>query len=415
MTDLEKFFYDIVKSNPRLKNFIRNIYQSFFDLLPVERTVTKERMQFKDGYFFGFHDISPFSFDLTKILANELLIPLRMPQKNEGLNIGYFDFVNGEFGKYNILGTSYSWNYHKGCRLQWLKNNSVIFNTMTQGVLVSKIINIATKEETIIKYPIDSVSSDGKLATSFSYERLNNLMPGYGYPFCNDEAYNNKNAPHETGLFVVDLETNKQILLLDLHSLSIDVDPVGQYRHYVTHSEFSNDTRYISFLHRWVGNDTTKRVSRLVVYDRIRKTSFVLPTRGMVSHYVWNTQNEILAYCNVENTDAHILFTNLDSELKYQITTHELNSDGHQSFISNNLFITDTYPNRRRIAKLFKVNIETGRTEQIAKIYSPKKFQTKTFEKHIACDLHPRVSFDGNYICFDAAFSGKRSLCIMNS
>ena len=90
-----------------------------------------------------------------------------------------------------------------------------------------------------------------------------------------------------------------------------------------------------------------------------------------------------------------------------------LNSDGHQSFISDTEFVTDTYPDKHRMAKIYKANIETQATELLLSVYSPKKFQTKDFKCHIACDLHPRVSPSGKYLCFDSPRTGKRGLYVM--
>ena len=66
------------------------------------------------------------------------------------------------------------------------------------------------------------------------------------------------------------------------------------------------------------------------------------------------------------------------------------------------------------MSKLKIVNILDNNVELLASIYSPKKFQTKDFKNHIACDLHPRVSNDGSLVCFDAVRNNHRSLCIMN-
>ena len=75
-------------------------------------------------------------------------------------------------------------------------------------------------------------------------------MPGYGYEYCHDEAYLNDPAPAETGLFLVSLEDGHRELLYTLKDLASRVGQTGnmQYRHYVTHSEFSKTGRYISFL-----------------------------------------------------------------------------------------------------------------------------------------------------------------------
>src|SRR5690606_7533269 len=96
-----------------------------------------------------------------------------------------------------------------------------------------------------------------------------------------------------------------------------------------------------------------------------------------------------------------------------QIATTKLNSDGHQSFITDELFITDTYPDKYRTAKIYKVNATTEAVELLASVYSPKKYQSKLPYKHIACDLHPRVSPSGKYVCFDTVFPGTRSIAVM--
>lgn len=415
MNKVEKYVYDILKSKPWLKFIIRNLYQSFFDLLPKKKEFSVSHIDYKEGYFFGFHDITPFSFDNSKVLANGFDIPLRMPTNDEALAVGYFNFSDGKLGDFIKVSESFAWNYHKGCRLQWLNKSSVIFNSVIEENLISKIVNINSKEETIINYPVDTVSEDGCWATSYSYERLNELMPGYGYNYM-DEGHLEENNSKQTGLFLVDLINNKRKLLVSLFDLSTSVNldtSVQNYRHYVTHSEFSKDGRYISFLHRWTLEDIRDRTTRLVIYDLTNKNYFILPTDGMVSHYVWNENNQIIAYCTVEGKDGHVLF-NIPNINDYQnIDSNILNSDGHQSFITPSTFITDMYPDRYRNSKIFKVNIESNDVELLASVYSPKKYQTRDFKNHIACDLHPRAAPNGKYISFDSVKSGKRSLCVM--
>lgn len=416
MNKLERFIYDLVKSKPWLKLLIRNIYQGIFDLFPRKKEYSFNPLISRKGYFFGFHDITPFSNDNSKILANELKFDLRMPTKEDEINLGYFDFDGKKIGCFNIIGTTRSWNYHKGCRLQWLNDNEVIFNKADKAnVLKSQIVNVQTKQSRDINYAIDSVSFDGKYATSISYERLEKCMPGYGYQF-RDEGCLDEYSPKKTGLFLIDLNNNSRKLIVSIDELVKELDDdifSTGYWHFVTHSEFSHDRRYVSFLHRWVGNDIKKRWTRLIVYDLIDNKWFSLPTTGWgVSHYVWNNKNQILAYCNIDDIDCHALFDIAMNKHK-KIATKDINSDGHQSFIEDHIFITDTYPDKYRMSKLYRVNINTDETDLLASVYSPKKFQTKSYYKHIACDLHPRVSENGEYVCFDTVQTGKRAIAVM--
>lgn len=88
-----------------------------------------------------------------------------------------------------------------------------------------------------------------------------------------------------------------------------------------------------------------------------------------------------------------------------RILLKELNSDGHQTFVNDNVFVTDTYPDRRRMAKLYRVDINAQSKKLLAYLYHPKIFQSK-LHSHICCDLHPCTSIDGKFLCFDSVFSG---------
>ena len=147
MNSIERKIYDIVKSQPWLKDLVRNVYQGIFDLLPRKSELLGDKFQQRDGYFFGFHDVSPFSKDDSKLLANNASLEFKMPSQDDLLTVGYFDFANGMIGDYHILGHSSAWNFHKGCRLQWVDTNQVIYNTRVNNQLVSKKVNVVSLQE----------------------------------------------------------------------------------------------------------------------------------------------------------------------------------------------------------------------------------------------------------------------------
>lgn len=418
MNKLESLVYHVVRKNPALKQVVRNAYQGVFDLLPRKSEFFRSSVSFKEDYFFGFHDVSPFSFDETKVLANHCLFDLRMPKPSEGLEVGYFDLKDGQLGEYHLLGTSCAWNYHKGCRLQWVNADCVIFNTAENGRMVSKQIDLMTRKETSYDFPIDAIHTDSThaWATSFSYERLERCMPGYGYPYL-DGGCLQQEAPVETGLFLADLKNGSRKLLVSLEELSHYVDGSFShgYLHFVTHSEFSKDARYISFLYRRIplAGNYMKRYTLMMVYDLQSHQLIELPTQESGSHYVWNGRNQLIASCILNGKSCHALYDMQDLDHPRIVAGDRLNSDGHQSFISDSSFVTDIYPDKHRMAKIFRADIVTGKVELLVSTYSPKQFQTKDCKCHIACDLHPRVSPSGNYLCFDSPRSGKRALYVM--
>lgn len=85
MNKLESTIYNLVRKNPALKQFVRNMYQGIFDLLPRKKEYFASPYQYREGFFFGFHDVTPFSFDETKLLANQNRLDLRMPLPSDGL------------------------------------------------------------------------------------------------------------------------------------------------------------------------------------------------------------------------------------------------------------------------------------------------------------------------------------------
>lgn len=374
----------------------------------------------KEGFYFGFHDLPELSDDDSKYLVQKLSFDGRMPKAKEFEGVGYLDVKNnGKLGDYHELDKTFAWNYHKGCRLQWYGKDKVIFNTFVSDKLVAEIVDINTKQKSYLDYPIDTVSPDCKKALTFSYERLQFCMPGYGYPYQDSDSFLDINFPKQSGLFVIDLSSGKRKLLISLYDLAMSApDEFKQnHMHYVTHSEFSHDGRYISFLHRWIRNEGSnlKRWTRIMVYDTTTGKLHELPSQISGSHYVWNKRHQLLASCTINNKDCHVLFDMNDISNYKVILPTILNQDGHQTFIDDENFITDTYPNNRRMAQLYKVSIPTKKIELIADTYSPKKvqsFRTPT-TGNIACYLHPRMSKSGKYLTFDSPTSVQRSVCIL--
>lgn len=413
MNKIEKIVYDLVKSNPALKSCIRNIYQGVFDLLPEKENWSKNKIIEKKGYYFGFHDKSPFSFDERYILANKIEIPLRMPKAEDELAVGYW---NEDLSAYTEVKKTRAWNYHKGCRLQWLGDNSrqFIFNNVSNEKLSALIYDVNGKFVKDINFPIDTVSHNGKYATSFSYERLNRYMPGYGY-YYQDEPYFEENDSENTGLFLIDIEKNTKKLIVSLKQIAA-IQPektMNNAHHYVTHTEFSPNDERVAFLHRWTYEDPDKRYTRLVTCKLDGSDIQISATSGMVSHYVWDEKHGILAYAQVNGIDGHYIFD--DYKMKNSIrVAPNLNSDGHQSYVPNeDEFVTDTYPDKRRHAKIYLCNIKSKENELIADLKSPKQFQSPNIYTHWACDLHPRVSPTGKYVSFDSVHNGERAFCVM--
>ena len=103
-------------------------------------------------------------------------------------------------------------------------------------------------------------------------------MPGYGYIDVIDGGFIDQKAPQNTGVFLVNLTTKERTLLFSIAQLAADIHTYPDnkdYYHYITHTSFSRDERYVSCLHRYVAlDDLDKRFTRLVIYDRLTQKIF---------------------------------------------------------------------------------------------------------------------------------------------
>ena len=418
MNAIERFVYDIVKTSPRLRKLVRNAYQSIFDILPTPKYKSAYPIIQRKGYFFGFHDHSPFSHDNKRLLANHFNDDLYMPNGNNALEIGFFE--GDDYEHFIPVSQSYAWNWHMGCKLQWRGSyNEIIFNDYREGSNISRIINIDSKEEIILPDSISSVSPDGKWAVGYSFKRLNKLMPGYGY--LNDVIENDIDIKKpNSGIYRINLDDNTKKNIISIEKLASinQKKTMNKADHFLTHAIFSPDSSKFIFLHRWVNldGDIEKRFSRLVVANIEGDILNIFKTDEMVSHIGWKSSSEVVAYCRLNVFgDKYAIFNVRDDDHFKVLGKDQLLSDGHPSFESSGRWmITDTYPNRRRVQQLIIYDTHSNQRFDIAHLPMPKKFQSPTIYKHWACDLHPRWRKDSQMISFDSTFSGSRSLCTIN-
>ena len=419
MNHIGRTIYDLVKHNPGLKFAIRNAYQRVFDLLPAPKPQSAYPIKVREGFFFGFHDHTPFSPDSEKLLANRYHIPLHMPLPGETLQVGYFYGKDHE--RFIPVSETRAWNWHMGCKLQWRgSTGQLVFNDHLDGANIARMIHVESGKEIVLSDSIGSVSPDGHWAVGYSFARVDACMPGYGYGYGYDigDQEIDDPAPKHNGIHLIDLDSGERRLLFSLADLA-DMRPEPSMkgrRHFVTHTVISPDSRRFIFLHRWTGDDTQKRWSRLISCDINGKNMVVFPAVDMVSHIGWRNAHEVIAYCRLpDHGDHYVLFRDKQPNHFEVIGKGQLTSDGHPSFDpSGRWMVTDTYPDRRRVQRLVLYDYHGKRSYDICRLHMPRKFQSPSAHQHWSCDLHPRFDPSGRYICFDATYTGTRSLCTID-
>lgn len=343
--------------------------------------------------FFGYYDKSPWSEDMSQLVYHR--------QQQDSLEIVVYNRVQKSV---ETIANTQTWSSQQGSMVQWLNNQTIIFNDLVAGDIVARIINLKNQSEKIVPLPIQTLHPNGKEALSLNYKRLDKMRPEYGYSvtannFTSDLSYT------EDGIWRVDLETGKTKLIITIESL-INNQPrpeMANCQHKVNHIMYSpQGSRYV-FMHRWLGS--SGKYSRLYVADSEANLKLLLDDR-MVSHYSWQDEEYLLAWARTEESGDHYYLINVITGEKQLIGQNILDiyGDGHPSFSPDRRWIlTDSYPDKARKQHLLLYEIATGKLTEIASFFAPLKYSAA-----VRCDLHPRWSPDGNWISVDATYEGTR-------
>ena len=359
--------------------------------------------------FFGYYDVTPFSKDNNMILAMVGPHKNRPPMKNQEILVGYF--YRDSADRFQPVGKTSTWCWQMGCRLQWFpedENELIVYNKMADGAYGSVVQHIKTKE-ILIKFhkPIYAIDKCGKRALSLNFSRLHRLRPGYGYGTISDFS-EEKACPDDDGVWLMNTASGEAQLILTLKGLS-DVDPLPSMEgaeHYVNHLAFNPSGNRFMFFHLWVNNG--RRYNRLITCDPYGQNKCILTNQGLVSHYTWKSDTELLATLHCENIGTGYYLFNDYSDV-HKIGEGLLNEDGHPSYSPDKrLILTDTYPDKFGEQRLLLYTLDQ-RLIEIARFFSPGLFRGE-----LRCDLHPRWDRNGHNVCVDSIQEGSRSLYVIS-
>ncbi|MGC9310000.1 MAG: hypothetical protein ACP5D2_04885, partial [Candidatus Nanoarchaeia archaeon] len=402
---------------------------------------------YKEGehYFFGYYDKSPWSRDEKFILGMRTKFIHKHPSPQDRADIL---IKNRKTSNVEKIAETNAWCWQQGSMLQWLGpdfNSKIIFNDFDKkkNKLISRIINVRTKKEKIIDFPVYAVFPDGKKALSLNFLRLNDVRKGYGYHNKKDKNQK-KRCPEDDGIYVVDLEKNKSQLIISLTDLKANeyTDSMEQGKHWVDHIGISPDGKRACFFHRWYINKELYH-TRLFSVDIDGKNLFMFPDSGFYSHIFWKNNKELFGFCSLSEKFGNLrknkkklkfIFKKilpfyrklvpksirkraipvnyyiLNDKTKESIKLNKItNEDGHGTWFNDRYLITDTYPNKKHYRSLILYDLEKNRKKVLGKFYTlPKKRYIKKANQNdydissLRCDLHPRWDRKGEKICFDS-------------
>lgn len=409
MNRLELNIHKFLEGSPKTRNFIKLAYQSLLYFIPRKNTASFT-IDVKHGYFFGFHTVSPWSYNNKYLLTHHFSEINRERQSGKGHKITIGVFYGERFEHFKPLAVSSAYNWQQGAMAQWLGSNEVIiFNDIISNSACAKLVDIEGKLLSTFKYPVASTSPLGDKYISYSYNCLGKGMPGYGYDNITDNDDSGK-------LLEVDIETGAARTLINVNELIelnyTDIEKsFKDYFHFISHCIYSPTGSNLTFFLRARGKSTDLSTFVYCVclkYGHVKK----LPLGEYISHYSWISDEELILYCDdlSGRRGYHIVNVTESKVYKLNLTGSENPlGDGHpQVFHGTENFVTDTYPDRFRVQRLYKSNCRTGDTREIVAFKIPYKFRDE-----YRCDFHPRWDRSGKMISFDSAHEGTRSHCIL--
>lgn len=407
----------------------------------------------------GYYNYDFLSADGTKLLCNRSPFDGRKIEKGDTVEVGYYDIPTGEW---HCLDKSDSFNWPQATMLQWIPNTNnkeVVFNLSKDNHLISRIINIETGEKRDLCYPIYCVTPDGKKAITLNLER-SYWTPAYHYQSVANEACN-VDVLEGDGIFALDLKENTLERIISLEDV-IKLKPeeaFSQGKHWLEHIMINPSGTEIVFLHRY-NLPNTGRLTRMVMANIDGSNMHVIDgwSKYTWSHFGWKTDDSFVIYSrssrrksfnanvNVKQANDKNVIDNVNTSLKVKVKSairvliknvfellptrikvsiryisgyqmyvktdnkykftkfyqgRHLDVDGHPSFEKNGKYmITDTYADYGKTRKLVVLNSVNDKRILLGEFYSP------LWETPASCDLHPKLSRDGQFLVIDTAYSG---------
>ena len=411
LNNIEGLAKGLLEPFPGLKNALNRVYRTAAYALSRNKIVCEgelTRLTPDDGfeYFFGYYDKSPWDAADRRVIALKVKDTHASPAPAEPGELVLID--TGDGNKVLPVATVNAWNVQQGCMAQWLGpgfDRYILYNDFRDGRFCAVIYDANERREVrTLPLPAYDVAKDGSFALSLDFSRLHRLRPGYGYSNLPDTTAGQR-CPDSPCIWRMELATGAVRPLLKYTDLAaFEPDPsMSGAEHKVNHLMICPDGSRFMALHRWF--DRGHKHTRLVTANCDGTGLFNLSDDGFASHSYWKNDREILSFLNKEGTGKRYYLMR-DRSREYRALWPELTTDGHCSYSPDgSRVVTDTYPNRSRLASVYVCAEHRAHPLRVARVFSPLRYFGDC-----RCDLHPRWNRAGDRLCIDSVHEGRRAL-----
>ena len=362
-----------------------------FSINTIESIIYKE-----EESFFGYYDYLPVNESFTKVIFHSSPSPTyKKPTIGNKIKIIEKDLITN---KCKIIDETSSFNWQQGSRLQWIDNNRYIYNKYCDKNLSFYSCKYDNKNKKYETYDLPIQSGfKNKYFLSIDYSILNSYRTDY--------SYKQETCQKLDGIWITFYKTKKyeQVLTFD-QIFSFQNNNTSMYN-WINHLMISPKGDSFIFLHRRLIKK--QKSERILLYSFKKKKLIALTDFWIVSHFNWIDNNNLIVFMGVNKDDLSYKTISIDNnqihEKKY---FNEFNNlDGHPSK-SNNVLITDTYPDKSGFQRILLKEKGVFYTKEILRVYHPLRYF-----KDSRCDLHPRIY--SNTVFFDYIKKNRRQLAMM--
>ncbi|MBR1821773.1 MAG: CDP-glycerol glycerophosphotransferase family protein [Clostridia bacterium] len=412
--EIENLAKRVLEPFPFVKKVGKRAYQYVGYALSDEKIKSEgdvRRVTPDDGYeyYFGYYDKSPWDADDRRMIALKARRTWKSVAPAEPAELALIDTADGN--KAQTIATVHAWNVQQGCMAQWLGpdfNRYILYNDFRDGKYCSVIFDTrAMREARTLPLPVYDVARDGSFALSLDFSRLHRMRPGYGYSNLPDATAGQlcPDAPCIWRMALADGNVTPLFKYTDFAAFEPDESMAGA-EHKVNHLMICPDGSRFMLLHRWFKGG--RKHTRLVTANTDGTGLYNLSDDGFASHSYWKSNDEILSFLRKRATGDHYYLMR-DRSREYRLLWPQLRTDGHCSYAPDGgRIVTDTYPNRKRLASVYICSDAANLAQRVARVFSPLRYVGDC-----RCDLHPRWNRKGDRIAIDSVHEGRRGLYVI--